>query len=306
MTSRTRHNHAIAKAKKAGEPVQTTNTASVDSRQQTSALRLKRPDEIPPDFPFPSSNEKWEDAILIPGDGKDWRGRMLHPPRIYTVSQSHLTVYTHPAFEGPLYRIELNNLVGVSSYKATLHGELQFYGVGDQSSRLHYGTFRHHYIDPFLRTLYRLWLPVPANDSSPTIPSPTKLMDTRCYAAIHAELADEEHLLQLCFLPSRPVSMPHWFFRHTELVAARVLVLTNRRLILAVEGYSERQQEHGVRIQSCVASRLQKILIRRGHDNQFFQFVFEPPLIWKLWVSEEEEEAISVLLKELRARVQAD
>lgn len=278
---------------------QTASTGSVDSMAWSHAFRLQTSADIPTDFPFPSESEVWRDAIFIPSAGKDWRGRPLHPPRIYTLTDSRLSVYTHPAFGVRPYVLELENLVELGCYRGTLQGELQFHGTHDESGPLHYGPFQYHFIDPFLKVLRGLWLPPSNHESIPTLSKPWKAMDSRCHVGVHSELDEEERILQLCFQPTRTESQSRWLLSHRETKAARLLVLTDRRLIFVVEGHAERQEEYGLSVRSCPASRLQRVLKKEEHDFTVFHFVFERSVTWNLWVSDPEDESIHALLSVL-------
>lgn len=236
--------------------------------------------------------------MFIPGDGKDWRGRMVHPPRIYTVSTNSLAIYTHPAFGLPLYHLDMRNLVEIACYRGTLNGELRFYGTHDESGPLHYGPYQHHFIDPFLKAVRRPWLGSP-KEVSAGIPFFARLTDSRCHAALHVELDEGERVHRLFFQPARSIEISRWFFRHKQVMAARALVLTDRRLLVAVEGRTDIQEDYGITIRSCRPKALQKILVNRQGGLTRFDFLFERSLIWKFWQGEEERTSMDDLIAAL-------
>lgn len=276
-----------------------TKSGSIDSRQHSNAHWIKDPADIPRDFPFPGPGEMWQEAMFIPGDGKDWRGRMVHPPRIYTISTNRLAIYAHPAFGLPPYRLDLKNLVQIACYKGTLNGELRFYGTHDESGPLHYGPYQHHFIDPFLRSVRQLWLTSPTELIPGGVPSPARLTDSRCHVALHVELDEGEQIRQLFFQPARRIQTRRWFFPHKETAAARVLVLTDRRLVVAVEGRAEIQEDYGITVRSCQIRALKKVLVRTESGLTRFDLVFGRSLIWKFWQGDEEPTSMNSLIAAL-------
>lgn len=276
-----------------------TRSGSIDSRLHSQAHWIKDPTDIPTDFPFPGAGEIWQEGMFVPGDGKDWRGRMVHPPRIYTISATCLAIYAHPAFGLPPYRVDLKNLVEIACYRGTLNGELRFHGTYDSSGPLHYGPYQHHFIDPFLRTVRQLWLAVPSEPSIEGIPIPARLSDSRCHAALRVELDEGERVRQLCFQPTRSIETSRWFFHRKQTAAARVLVLTDRRLMVAVEGRTDIQADYGITVRSCPTKAVTKVRVRAESSLARFDFVLDRSLIWKFWIGDEERTSMDALVAAL-------
>lgn len=274
-------------------------TTSIDSRQYSHAHWIQNAEGIPMDFPFPASGETWQEGLFIPGDGKDWRGRMVHPPRIYTVSTNCLAIYSHPAFGLPPYRLDLKNLVEIACYRGTLSGELRFHGTQDASGPLHYGPYQHHFIDPFLKTVRRLWLASPPATSGEGIPFPARLTDSRCHAALHVELDEGEQIRQLFFEAARVIKTSHWFISRKQTAAARALVLTDRRLVVTVEGRADLQENYGITIRSCRTEALKKVLVRTQRGFTRFDLVIGPSLIWRFRPSDEDRSSMEAFIAAL-------
>lgn len=122
-------------------------------------------------------------------------------------------------------------------------------------------------------------------------------MDSRCFAALHGELDPGESVLHVCFQRSFVRRVPRWLFVRKEELAARLVALTNRRLLMATEGEHEIQDRYGVRLRTAPLDYLREVQRTKEDGRALFTFRFAANAAgWKLWLREEDERAMDSII----------
>lgn len=262
-----------------------------DSLRHTFGFSLSEPSDVPEDFPISIPVEEWKCAMFIPGDSfTRWR-KPKYPPRIYVLTEKLIAALAHPDSHFESFCADLSSLTEISCYRALLHGELQFRTEHSDSGRLLYGAVQHKFVDPYLRTLSALWLTHKALPELSPIEHHVHRADTRCLAALHIELHQgTETLLQFSYQPSFSRRSERSLYIGHEQVSARLLALTDLRLLLVNEGPDELEDQHGVRLRWLPLDALVTVEREPHQERHRFTLVFrgEVPRM-HFWLEDENE-----------------
>lgn len=228
----------------------------------------------------------------------------IFPPRIYILTSESVFAFAHPASGFSSFTAPLNELVEVSCYKALLHGELSFVTTSVRSEKLLYGPVQHKFIDPFLHKLSALWLPDSDAPFGPDIEHRLRRMESRCIAALHIDIQENnESVIQFCYQKSFPRRSRRRLFLGHEVVAARLLARTSRRLVMIVEGQEDIETDSGITIKWTHIDYLSHVRRERNQLLYGFTLIFSDDTSWQFWMSDEAEiSAMEAILDSLGHR----
>lgn len=269
---------------------------SADSRHYRFAFRLQSSSDLPADFPVPVPSEQWCYAIFVPGDTSDRWFKPRYPPRVYILTDESIRIFDHPALGGSSYTCLLNDLVEMTCYRALLHGELEFHSERSHSGRLLYGAIQHHCMDPFLKDLRFRWLQRREGAESLGRRSLLHRTDSRCLGAVYRELDTDERLEHVAFQHAFLRRTPSRLFALKEEIAARALVRTDSRLVIAIEGMGNLQEPYGVRLRSASLHFPPMVTRREERQRTLYQINFGKQVNWNFWALPEETVLVDRLI----------